>query len=536
MATATIKTIAWIARRLPPTDWNKIVERLRAIVEKLGNRAPPQAYLLISSAYRKLNKSGAAGEILTIGRTLHPGDSSLEIESAEIALLERKWEEVARCCQEIIDSRGADTPKRTYLLLSRARCAVGDFRGMDSILVAGLKSFPNDIELETAFASSAITRKAWAEALERCQLALQAHKFRRPATLAWMMGRAQRGLDDFDSADRTLKLGLRRHPGDLKLAVEFIEVALARRDWKAAIERAQTTIDAFGDRTPARVYVLASAAHFGKADLCAELAMAQPDWADAVKRWQEGLDAEDDKTPPAIHARIAKWESGSEPAIYEQTATDRRPSVFPNAVFIWIPKTAGTSMFASLAAAGCSKLKTPDLARHAFSGRGLVTFGHMDYRCLVDQGYIARDFDRTALKFAFVRNPFSRAVSLYYYVQKHLSNFRKQPTFEEFLELVEAGFIDQIGLYNVRNLSQCNPQFCWLAGIDAGFVGKVENIEEDFERLQTCLGVRLPRLAVHKRGALRGDVFNKRTKYLVERIYEQDFLQFGYSHDLPSSH
>lgn len=535
MTTATFKTIAWIARRLPLTNWDDIVARSRAMLDRFGDKAPAQAYLLVSSAYRKLDRPGAAQEVLDRGRALYPDDTSLQVESAEIALLERKWSEAIRCCQEIFNSAGADAPKRTYIALSRAYCGLGDFAGMDAILVKGLGIFPSDVEMKVALASAAITRKEWAKAVERCQMALQAHRVRRPASLYWMMGRAQRGLGDFASADFILGRGLARHPGDLKLTIELIEVAIGRSDWDAAIERAQKAIKTFGNRTPARVYVLASVAHLSQGDLCAELAMARPDWADAVKRWQEGLDAEADATPPAIRAKIAAREADSESTTEQQLAADAQQPAPPDAVFIWIPKTAGTSLYACLAAAGCPKLKTPDLARHGFSGKGLVTFGHMDYRRLVDEGYVPRDFDGAALKFTFVRNPFSRAVSLYNYVQRHFSSFRKQPTFQEFLELIDLGFIDRIGLYNVKNLSQCNPQACWLSGLEVGFVGKVENISEDFEALQTFLGISLPRLAVNKVGLLRKDIFNKKTKYLVERIYEQDFLEFGYSYDLPSS-
>ena len=47
----------------------------------------------------------------------------------------------------------------------------------------------------------------------------------------------------------------------------------------------------------------------------------------------------------------------------------------PNAVFIWIPKNAGTSMYHALRRYGCVKTKEAQRIKYQFSQRGLVTFG-----------------------------------------------------------------------------------------------------------------------------------------------------------------
>ncbi|NNJ71462.1 MAG: sulfotransferase family 2 domain-containing protein, partial [Kiritimatiellales bacterium] len=78
----------------------------------------------------------------------------------------------------------------------------------------------------------------------------------------------------------------------------------------------------------------------------------------------------------------------------------------PNAVFIWIPKTAGTSIWQAM---DVPKLKSLHLAKHRFAGHGPVTFCHMDYARLVEKGYISQTFNDSAYKFTFVRNPYDRA-------------------------------------------------------------------------------------------------------------------------------
>jgi len=89
-----------------------------------------------------------------------------------------------------------------------------------------------------------------------------------------------------------------------------------------------------------------------------------------------------------------------------------------NGVFIWIPKTAGTSVFEVLAAYNCLKLKDLKSARFMFPQQGLVTFGHMSYALLLEKKVVSPEFHEKAFKFCFVRNPFSRVVSLYEYLKK----------------------------------------------------------------------------------------------------------------------
>lgn len=88
----------------------------------------------------------------------------------------------------------------------------------------------------------------------------------------------------------------------------------------------------------------------------------------------------------------------------------------PDMLFIWIPKTAGSSVFALLETTlGMQKLKTfQEVAR--FRNRGPVTFGHMHYLSLLQAGIVKPEFHSRAFKFAFARNPYARIASLYNYL------------------------------------------------------------------------------------------------------------------------
>jgi hypothetical protein len=200
------------------------------------------------------------------------------------------------------------------------------------------------------------------------------------------------------------------------------------------------------------------------------------------------------------------------------------------AVFIWIPKTAGASLFSCF---GSPKYWVSlDRIRYRFAGNGIVTFGHMDYTGLVRAGYVSRKFDKTAFKFAFVRNPYDRAVSLYYYLSKR-GLLPADAGFLDFCRTLAEEGCEPIGLYNVSGLSQCNPQMRWLENIEMDFVGRFESIAEDSGRLFRELGLQDARLPMINKTthASYKECYCRESKQIVEQFYAEDFLELGYEHD-----
>ena len=204
---------------------------------------------------------------------------------------------------------------------------------------------------------------------------------------------------------------------------------------------------------------------------------------------------------------------------------------------MWVPKTAGTSLFMALAKHGCPKIKELESIKRFFPGRGLVTFGHMDYFQLVHEGYLNAKFSESAFKFGFTRNPFDRAVSLYFYLQR-TGGVGQDSSFKEFLQMLEERRFDPIGLYNNRNFSQCNPQISWLqdsfGSQSMDFIGRYENLDDDFNRVCEILG--LPRkvlVQANKSGHSEFEqYYDQGTRDLVLKIYKDDFQAFGYPETL----
>ncbi len=484
-----------------------------------------QSYLQMAEAQRKLGDLGAADAILREGTQQYPNDSKLLSEFARIAILCKDWSEALARSKCGLEALGERAPPSLYLVNSTAHRKLGDLGAADTILCEGTQKHPENINLQSEFARIAIFQKDWPQALARSQRALNSLGNKAPATLFLVSGTAYRRLGKDAEAAAIVRRGLAKFPDDVPLALEDAEIAFSRGDLQGTIARCQSIIDFAGDE--ARTRVLMSMAHYKLGDACLETAMTRTDWTAAAKRLQEVLAEYEAKLPAAFYERVR--DEG-----FDANVGNTKLSNVPNAIFVWIPKTAGTTIYNALRTAGCVKLKTPELAKRAFSGQGIVTFAHLNYSLLVKEGYIDPGFDENSIKFAFVRNPYRRAVSLYFYTQRYITTYNKKPSFLEFLELLSTGFYDSVGLYNVKNLSQCNPQVRWLDGLKMDFIGKVEEIEKDFQELQILLQLKLPKLGIYKKGLYENTVsFGQREKYLVEKIYDDDFVRFGYARDLP---
>ena len=230
------------------------------------------------------------------------------------------------------------------------------------------------------------------------------------------------------------------------------------------------------------------------------------------------------------HLRLLQWlllRSRLPRSLRRRQTQDQR-----DAVFLWIPKSAGTSIVTLLEA---QKLKSVEGVRYLFPGSGVAAFGHMDYRSLVDESLIPASFDASAFKFCFVRNPYARALSLWRYLQK-IDRLGVREGFEAFLAgLMEDG-CEPIGLYNSRRNSQCNPQVRWLEGVEVDFIGRVESIQRDYDLIAEKLGLRagtVPMLNTTT-GQSVSDAYSLEAKAMVDVIYAEDFERFGYPRELPA--
>ena len=135
---------------------------------------------------------------------------------------------------------------------------------------------------------------------------------------------------------------------------------------------------------------------------------------------------------------------------------------------------------------------------------------------------MSEEFDSSAYKFTFARNPYDRAVSLW-------SRLWPGITFHEFCRRID-GYIWDIGLCNAIHNSACNPQVRWIHGVPLNFLGKFESLKDDFERLCVELGVQPTKLPWEKRGDHNHyeSYYTNKEIDIVRDVYAEDFFWFGY--------
>lgn len=221
-----------------------------------------------------------------------------------------------------------------------------------------------------------------------------------------------------------------------------------------------------------------------------------------------------------------------------------------NVVFIRPSKVAGTSISLAL---DLEKYRSTAAIKRRFRQTGWVDFGHMEYRHLRKAGYIGDEFDKKAFKFAFVRNPYDRAVSMYTDAAArggrdpiHRAKVRALG-FLGFCKEILGNGIKPVGLHHYWLNSIYSPQVRWLENVELDFVGRFEKLREHFKMLTHCLNMTDPvPLPLERRSREGFDIEKRRwtrgrhhkepwtafycneTRAIVERVYGEDFERLNY--------
>jgi len=201
-------------------------------------------------------------------------------------------------------------------------------------------------------------------------------------------------------------------------------------------------------------------------------------------------------------------------------------------IFVHVPRTGGTSIETALGLKGdwrienthsmFGRITSPDLKQRIKSTDYLQHLTANELRSL-----LLHEF-QNYYRFAFVRNPWDRMVSIYCHMDPHMK-LEAEPgrpftgtSFGEFLEWSE----------NITD-AHLAPQYTYLYAANGAclldFVGRFEQLDQDFGRICAHLGVRLelPRVNASVRADYR-DYYNDTTRRLIERRYGEDVERFGY--------
>lgn len=210
---------------------------------------------------------------------------------------------------------------------------------------------------------------------------------------------------------------------------------------------------------------------------------------------------------------------------------------YNNAAFIRIPKTASTSVTKKLNDNSSFKYISPfglEKISKIFNNEGYWIFGHHDFKDLYKKEYINENFFKNSFKFVFVRNPYTRMVSLYHHLMDEKGYSFKD--FKSFCKKIQKGVkpIDSASSYNFHKnnngLIHCNPQHKWVFP-EMNYVGKTENIDKDFKEICSYLDIEyLGKLPKHRYKGIKNydKYYDRETRDIVNSIYEMDFKKFDY--------
>jgi hypothetical protein len=239
----------------------------------------------------------------------------------------------------------------------------------------------------------------------------------------------------------------------------------------------------------------------------------------------------------ALHASKQQWEHivVSHREYRLALKQQQRNQSNPDVLFFWIPKSAGTSINDALESMGGQKLVELDAIEHWNPKRGIHTFGHISTQYLLDAGLLCPDYFARSWKFAIVRNPFDRAVSVYEYFKK-VQTLPQNTSFKLFCHMLAEHWHAPVGGYHCLDRNHMNPQVGWLLDAKGTLMTddliQIEAIETLPELMKQRTGLTFPtvlnRLNPSNRKAI-AEYYDDETLPLVQHAYAKDFEVLGYS-------
>jgi hypothetical protein len=185
-------------------------------------------------------------------------------------------------------------------------------------------------------------------------------------------------------------------------------------------------------------------------------------------------------------------------------------------IFIHIPKNAGISVSYTL------------FGNTGGSHRKLVDYQRIFGKRIINQYY----------KFSFVRNPWDRLVSTYFFLMNGgLTEKDKKWTAQHIAEYTDfTDFVTNwLSVDHVNNSLHFQEQYRFLTNqkdeLDVDFLGRFESLDQDFQTICEYLQIdrTLKKTNSSKRKNDYKSYYNETTKAIVAEVYKIDIKLFNYS-------
>ena len=140
-------------------------------------------------------------------------------------------------------------------------------------------------------------------------------------------------------------------------------------------------------------------------------------------------------------------------------------------------------------------------------------------------------------KFTFVRNPWDRFVSTFFYLKKNEKNekvlniARKKVSDHSFTSFVKKKLHLEKTEFDEFYFIHFRPQIHFLESLDnIDFIGRFENLHEDFDTICDKIGMprqQLPHFNKTKHKSYT-EYYDEETKQIVAEVFTKDIEYFGY--------
>jgi hypothetical protein len=208
-------------------------------------------------------------------------------------------------------------------------------------------------------------------------------------------------------------------------------------------------------------------------------------------------------------------------------------------LFVHIAKTGGTSIRSAL-----NSYKWKDPYRiPLFLCSKLSALTHHRLACKLPRHakaiaayeMLPRELYNELFKFVFVRNPWDVQVSSFHHIKRHRPHLLAGiDNFDTFLRLKLDPSREYGYLFDIQSELQSEYVVDLAGNIIVDFIGRYENLQEDFVEVCRRIGIRPPRLPHKNRAEDRSpcqEYYTNETAALVGEYFKRDIEMFGYSFD-----
>ncbi len=231
-------------------DWAEAASRWQKILDIFSDKTPVNVYSRLSKAYRHQHILDKAENILLEGMKYYPAHTSLIKEHAEYYIKTKNWDAAIPRCQTVIDECKEKASPKIFTVLGKALRRKGLLHEAENIMTEGLLYHPSHLPVYREYAEIAMTRKEWQEAARRWQEVINKFKDEIPSAVYARYGKVLKMQGLYEQAEIILNEGISKCPHELESYMEYVKIAMAKRDWDEAIKRAEIVKETFSERTP----------------------------------------------------------------------------------------------------------------------------------------------------------------------------------------------------------------------------------------------------------------------------------------------